>query len=86
MSSVSVPQGKGAGNVWDADRADAEEARRAKIAELRKQIAEKAALEDYAGAAMMKAELRSLEEVMIQQSKICSAFKHRLLFLFLGQN
>ena len=65
IPSMSESTGQGARKVRDADRADAEEARRVQIAELHKQIAEKAAQEDYAGAATMKAELTRLQEGMI---------------------
>ena len=48
--------------VEDAARAEAEEARRVKIADLRKKIAEKAGQEDYVGAATVQAELTNLQQ------------------------
>ena len=41
---MAGPKGKGARRVGDAERAEAEEARQVKIAELRKQIAEEAGI------------------------------------------
>ena len=70
MPSVAGSKVPGAGKEQGADRADAANARRGKIAELRSQMADKAAQGDYAGAATIQAELTSLQEVTMQSPSI----------------
>ena len=70
MPSVSGSKGQGAGKEQGADRADAANARRGKIAELRSQMADKAAQGDYFGAATIQAELTSVQEAMMPSPSV----------------